>query len=134
MFPLAVVFGTSVVLALCFLWLRAAELRADRRFVLASTRVVADGWVERRARRANLRLRAVEHRMAAWLRAAPHRLADLAAAVLRVVATRALRMLRWLHERRSRGHAPSPADSSKGAVSFFVSALGEGRDSSRTSR
>lgn len=126
MLSLAVVCGTSLALALGFLWLREAELRAGRRFAFARVRVVADSWAERRARAARASLAAVEHRVAAWFRAAPHRLADLAAMVLRLVATRALRALRWLHDRRTQAHATS-AESSKGAVSFFVSALGDAR-------
>lgn len=125
MLTLVVVAGASAVLALGFLWLRAAEIRADRRFAFARARIIADGWVEARARAAAARLRALEHRAADHLRALPHRAADAAAVVLRIVATRALRSLRWLHERRARGHAP--AQSSKGAVSFFVSALGDRR-------
>jgi hypothetical protein len=123
MLPLAVTLGTSIALALGFLWLRAAELRAGRRFAFAEVRVAADVWAEGKARAARARLGAIEATVAAWLRAAPHRLADLAALVLRLVATRALRMLRWLHDRRAQ--APAPAASSKGSVSFFVSALGD---------
>ncbi len=132
MLTLAVIFGTSTILALGFFWLRAAEIRAERRFVLAAARCSADARVEGWARGVGARFLAVEHRLAAWLRATPHRLADLAAFALRIVATRALRMLRWIHERRARGHAPA-GDSSKGSVSFFVSALGEARPES-TSR
>jgi hypothetical protein len=113
MLPLAVTLGTSIALALGFLWLRAAELRAGRRFAFAEVRVAADVWAEGKARAARARLGAIEATVAAWLRAAPHRL----------VATRALRMLRWLHDRRAQ--APAPAASSKGSVSFFVSALGD---------
>jgi hypothetical protein len=125
MLPLAAVLAASAALALGFLWLRAAELRAGRRFALARVRVAADDWAEGKARAARARFASVEGRVAAWFRAAPHRLADLAALVLRIVATRALRMLRWIHDRRARAHAP--AASSKGSVSFFVSALGEAR-------
>ncbi len=132
MTTLAILFGTSTALAAGFLWLRAAEIRAERRFAFARGRCAADGWVEGRARAAGARLLALEHRLAASLRATPHRLADLAAFALRIVATRALRMLRWIHERRARGHAPA-GDGSRGSVSFFVSALGETRPES-TSR
>lgn len=124
MLTLAAVFGASLLLSLGFLWVRAAEIRAGHRFALAAVRCSADGWVEVSARAVGKRLRAVEHRIAVALRAAPHYLADVAALLLRLVATRALRTLRWLHDRRTRGHAPT-AGASKGSVSFFVSALGE---------
>jgi hypothetical protein len=124
MIAFVVVFVVSAALAGGFLLLRAAEIRAERRFAFASVRCSADSRFELWARAAAARAHAVERRLASWLRAAPHRAADLAALMLRLVATRALRMLRWLHERRARGHAPA-ADASKGAVSFFVSSLGE---------
>jgi hypothetical protein len=130
MVTLAAIFGASVLLGVGFLLLRGAEIRAERRFALAGVRCAADGWVENRARSTRARFRVLEHRAAAWLRALPHRAADAAAFVLRLVATRALRWLRWLHERRARGHVAA-AEATKGSVSFFVSALGDAKSTTR---
>ena len=119
MFIFAVTFGAAVALIAALGSLRAAELASGHRFFFERIRVAADGIVERAARRIFNRTVAIEHRVVAYFRASPHHAADFAAAALRFVATRSLRLLRVLHERRQ------PKGTSRGSVSFFVSALGD---------